>query len=600
MKRTNVKKALVVLAVASLAAGMSSNAFAGIDACIEFYKQAVLPTAATLPAYTGSACTADRGTVGTLHGAIGLIVPYEMTGTLQLDLGATGGIAGSETLTIVYIPTSAIPPGSYITMDLGTAGTAQWTVDNANLWLVASDGTNLTNAATSIGNTNTNEIKFLTGGVEIPGGTRLVISAAGASINPPTIVLTNTGCTAPQAGVALTVPKAQTAQLVDIPGATTNVSYKLVDNSARQFNFYLATINDPTQAQVDVSPSILKKSFLPGAVAASLDTTATQVFYTATVENTGLAAGFDIIIANTASNAIFTFTSVNSGNTLKNITSNMSVIVSENTAPGAVTAVTPVTGGGVADFVTVAGPPPTTNTATVTVPGEYIFKAGNVGFPTSAASATKNDIFYALTTDESVAMLSNYLVNARLALTFDNVQFIQTCDATTKAFNIGVNGTIFRVPYLLHDIGMNGALGTASSFVRISNNEGLGNDAAAITADFFVEGTGFKCDSVVLNPAVNPKSSVVISDVQMLNAISSVTSDGSQAGDDNAAACTAVANQLTTDNAGKGRFSAIFTVAAPRDSVHAVAVQKAVGGVGTGDRVVPVLFETAIASTWQQ
>lgn len=586
MKRTNVKKALVVLAVASLAAGMSSNAFAGTDACIEFYK-GILPTENILGVpYAGSACVPARGTTDALSSATGLVVPYELTGVKKFDLSNYDG--SQSALTTVYIPTSAIPPGSYIEMTLSTpsTGTATWTSDNANLWLVASDGTSFSNAASSIGSTNSNVVTFLTGSTIIPGGTRLAISTLGTSIVPPTILFTNSGCTPPTNGLALSVTKAQTAQLVSIPGAATQpfISYKLVDNTLRQFNFYLAPVNAATTAQVDVTPGVDKKSFVDATTPtnATLDTTATQVFYTATVENKALNdSPFDLTIANTDARALFTFTSINGSGSAKSISSGMSVIVAD-VANKINDTVTPVTGG-VAAF---GGP--NYNTATATVTGDLIFKIADAN-ETNTTAGNKNDIFYALTTNGTTPMLSNYFVNAELDLkfpahdlpaTFD--QYIQSCTATTSAFNIGVNGTIFRVPYLYHE----NTVSSASSFVRISNNEDLNNDAAAISADFFVEGAGFQCDGVQLG-TVNAKSSTVVSDAQMLTAIRAKGT----------AECTGLATNLATQS---GRFSAIFTVSAPKESVHAVAVQKNVGGSGTGDRVVPVLFETATSSTWQQ
>ena len=122
----NFKIAALPLAIAGLVA--SNQAFAGTQACFEIYKGA--DNAAITDAglqldtvYTNAGCIAEANRGGMsnvdLNPTIEARIAYELTKDYDIDFDETDGV--NTDTQIIYIPTTDIPSGTLITMNLSGA-----------------------------------------------------------------------------------------------------------------------------------------------------------------------------------------------------------------------------------------------------------------------------------------------------------------------------------------------------------------------------------------------------------------------------------------------------------------------------------------------
>ncbi|QZO13438.1 hypothetical protein [Pseudoalteromonas piscicida] len=190
MKRFN-KVALIPAAVAAVLAG---NAYAGTEACFEVYKGSEgLAVDAFDVIYGGADCDITRVGTATTDAHLKTIaetkIAYELTGNLPIDFDniddAATAVAGDDQH-IVYIPTTDIPGGTKITMEIAGA-TFDGNANQIHLVKSVTGGAAAFEAvASSDGQVDgENSITFITkAGITIGAGTRLVFSrvSTGAAV----------------------------------------------------------------------------------------------------------------------------------------------------------------------------------------------------------------------------------------------------------------------------------------------------------------------------------------------------------------------------------------------------------------------------------
>ncbi|TOL45535.1 hypothetical protein CGH96_22935, partial [Vibrio parahaemolyticus] len=187
----NMKLGLLPAAVT--AALLSGNAMAGTEACFEVYNSATVQGHEVN--YKPSACVMNTTTT---DGSDQLFaqVPSKVAAEAVGPEFAGIDFQNSDTQ-IVYIPTTDIPGGSVITMELDSA-TMQAVFANENniIHLIKFDGTDFEAVASTDGQvTGENTIKFITkSGTTIGAGTRLAFSRVATDVVPVAIDFANQGC----------------------------------------------------------------------------------------------------------------------------------------------------------------------------------------------------------------------------------------------------------------------------------------------------------------------------------------------------------------------------------------------------------------------
>ncbi|EWH04901.1 hypothetical protein AT00_17290 [Pseudoalteromonas lipolytica SCSIO 04301] len=585
MKRIS-KIALIPAAITAVLAG---NAYAGTEACFEVYKGAdALAVSAFDTIYEGASCGARTGASNTTLAAIDeTSIAYELTGNLSIDFDAIDGVDTDQH--IVYIPTTDIPGGTKLKVTLTGA---MFDGNSNQIHLVKdADGsganTNFEAVASSDGAVDgQSTITFLTkAGITIGAGTRLAFSristgADSTAIDPVGIKISNTDCTTDSTSKSVTIAAIEAitdgGNGYNIIGAVAKAQ-KIADISSQFYSF-----NGGTTAAVDVNAEssnsenqaiVARTEFVYDADATKrLVATKTQAIYKTAFYNRG--ATLDRKITLTANDHLETQFVADSepGSTVK-----MGIYNSRQASDGTLAdQVNVQTGTTFGSFGLTKAAAPVYNTEALDVftPATSLDAESNPAAATSNLNgAAYNELYYAVTnTSTSGVMNFNYNVNTFYTLDFGTTAYIDHCEASKNTHDIGVNGAVLKVPYVVNADG---------NFVRITNEH---DESAEITVDVFGESAdgndGTRKVTAVKLGTVAAKSSVVYFVPKLIEeAVSQKSYEGADGGyAESALGSNAASNER--------RHTLTFTVTAPRDLVHGVSVQRVLGG---SDRVMPVL-----------
>lgn len=545
---------LAVLPVAIAGVLASNAAFAGSEACFEVYKQAdATAVQGWADLYANASCVAEAdrtgATTANLQPTVTSKIAYELTKNKDLDFAAVDGV--DQDLQIVYIPTTDIPGGTLVKMQLsgatfkGNAGQIHL-MKTGNATVASSDG--------AVDGQNT--VTFLTkAGVTIGAGTRLVLTKNNTSVVPVSINIANTACANDESTAKVTI-KATSAKTdggngYDIQGAVSGTQ-DVVDISAQFITFNGLT---PAQGEVNAestnsasSAIVARTEFVFDATNQSLEQQKYQIVAPVGFINRG--ALLDQAVTLGADDHLvqkFWATTAPTANVKAGIYNAYTAATKALASPVAVQTgtqygVIAATSAGATAYNTEA-----TDVFTPSVAGGTNVET----VPAAYAGAAYNQLFYVVeNTDPTAIMNFNYSANVDAQLQLNNADYLDHCSKSKVTHEIGVNGAVLKVPY---------SFDSSNTWVRITNES---NETADITMDIFDE-SGHEKTSIVVG-TVGAKSSNVL-----------IASD---------LVAKAKAAGLTTD--GKGRYTMTFTVTAPKNTVHGVSVQKIPGGV---DRVVPVL-----------
>lgn len=581
MKRS-LKLALIPTAIA--AALTANTAFAGSEACFEVYSVGDnLGVINHDVKYNAAACVAEAdrlaATASDLEPTDSTSIAYELTGDYDAILEDIN--VGGDDLQIVYIPTTDIPSGTVINISLSGATWAE----NANqLHLVQDDGANFELVASSDGAFDgSNTVTFLTkAGVTIGAGTRLAFTTDNAvdgtantlvaGIVSPTFNITNTAC--PTDGtVSLTAVTAVTdgGNGFTIEGGA-STAQEIADISPQFIMFdaigggssYTTGSASVVVEQVDAEDTngTPRTIFVDDQETTSLDFVVDSdnaaVYAFRMVDRIGeLDQAITITSADDVSLSFVS--SVDAGFTQVGLYDTWATTgMSANLLPTNQIDINVADTG--SDFVDLVV---TGDTETIIeLDGDDVFADNSndaASFYTEEGTVNDNAWYATLEysgADDSEVMNFNYDVSVKYSLDFSDSNFLDHCETTEAAFDIGVNGAVLKVPYTYD---------TSGNFIRITNEH---SEEALITLDIFDE-SGNQMNSVTTG-TVGEHASVVYLASDLIDL---AISEG----------------YMGTGN----RHTMTFTVTAPKDSVHGVSVQKIPGGV---DRVLPVL-DTNI---WQQ
>jgi hypothetical protein len=595
MKRFNK----IALIPAAIAAGLASNAYAGTEACFEVYKGADgLAVSAFDTIYEGASCGARTGATNTTLEAINeTSIAYELTGSLAIDFDAIDGVNTDQH--IVYIPTTDIPGGTKIKV---TIAGAVFDGNSNQIHLVkdadgSGTGTNFEAVASSDGTVDgASTITFLTkAGITIGAGTRLAFSRVSTgvdstAVDPVGIKIENTACTTDTTSKSVTIAAIEAitdgGNGYNILGAVAK-AHKIADISSQ---FY--TFNGGSTAEVDVNAEssnaentaiVARTEFVFDSDAAKrLVATKTQAIYKTAFYNRG--ATLDRAITLGANDHLETqfVTTGEPGSTVKMGIYN-SRLESDGTLADQVAVETGTTWGSFG-LTTTAADVYNTEATDVFTPATTLTPENNPATGTSnLVGAAYNELFYAVTnTTASGIMNFNYDVNTHYTLDFGTAAYIDHCEMSKNTHEIGVNGAVLKVPYVVNGEG---------NFVRVTNEH---DEAAEVTVDVFGESangnTGNRKVTAVKLGTVPAKSSVVYFVPEL---IEEAVSQKSYAGADGGYAAGSLGTDGVNAASNANRHTLTFTVTAPRDLVHGVSVQRTLGG---SDRVMPVLDQ----NEWSQ
>ncbi|MCG7538944.1 hypothetical protein EXT48_14355 [Pseudoalteromonas sp. CO348] len=598
MKRFN-KVALIPAAVAAVLAG---NAYAGTEACFEVYKGAdALAVTGFDTIYGGAACIAEASRTGAtaanLEATNEAKVAYELTGDLTLDFDAVDGTNTDQH--IVYIPTTDIPGGTKITIELSGATFA----GNANQIHLVKDAdgsganTNFEAVASSDGTVDgASSITFLTkAGITIGAGTRLAFSristgADSTAIDPVGIKIANTTCTTASTTQSVTIKS--TSAITDggngynIQGAV-SAAQKVVDITPQ---FYALHGGTTAEVQVNAESSnsegnaiVARTEFVYNAAANNrLVATSSQAIYKNGFYNR--AALLDQAITLDADDHLETafVATAEPGANVK-----MRLYNGRTAATGVLDTSVPVQTGTVpGSFGLTQAAATVYNTEAVDL---FTPNAGtgdaepNAQTTAPLLGATYNAMYYVVENNPTDGIMNfNYDATTYYTLDFGTAGELDHCEDNKVTHKVGVNGAVLKVPYVVNAEG---------NFVRVTNEH---DEAAEVTVDVFGESangnTGARKVTAVELGQVPAKSSVVYFVPKLIEqAVAQKGYTGADGGYAAESLGTNAANAKSADN----RHTVTFTVTAPKDSVHGVSVQKIIGGT---DRVMPVLDQ----NEWSQ
>lgn len=559
-----LKLALLPAAVAS--AMFANSAFAGTEACFEVYKSAGNAINAHETLYTPASCVVNNGAGIALSNQLSAqnpaTVAWELTKDFTLD--AENVNAANETLNIVYIPTTDIPPASRIVLALDGA---TWAAANNNqIHLIKAEDVGGTieysAVASTDGNvTGTSEITFVTkAGVTIGAGTRLVLSLTNniaddtaGDIVSPKVRIQNTGCAPQNAKVTIAAKQVTTDANQQIQGGKTDelTPFTLVDISS-QFGLGVNS-KDATDVEVDAEAPSYRLKFVTEKNGGNWVGKVIESEYFWETEFTNDLRLDQFVDVDGMDKVQLKFYS--------NSTPGSSVMYSALRTPTGTTALdesqlTHLVAGAYTiqmnDSVNslVLG----TNTSDV-----QTYDADEV-FLKDADKLNRTKVAYKVYNDDLTngVMNFNYQVSANFGLNLADDKHLDDnfCSSVQDVANVGVNGAVLKVPY---------AYDTDKNWVRITNEH---TSEAEITVDVFGEtsdGTGTVAKTFTLGN-VAAKDSVVYRADEIIKKYKDAYVDDS--------------SKLVK------RYTFTFTVTAPKNAVHGVSVQAIPGGV---DRVMPVL-----------
>jgi len=587
MKKFNL--AALPLAVAGVLA--STSAFAGTEACFEVYKSTAgtaIDAHATI--YDEASCAVNPRAAAASDTELRendiAKIAYELTGDLAVDFG-TDLSAGADELQVVYIPTTDIPGGTKITINLNGA---VWD-GNANQIHLISDTGGLAAVASSDGTLDgASSVVFLTkSGITIGAGSRLAFSRSSTLVEPVGIKLENTTCTdtSSSQAVSLEAVEAKTDGGLgyDIQGGISAVN-DIVDVSAQYWAFQggsTAEVNVNAESSNDQGTAIVARTeFVYDSAVPTNQLVARQteaVFKTAFYDR---ETTLDLAVVKSADDEVLTkfVASADPDAEVKMALHNVQVAADGSfLLPVDVETGTTLGEFGLDEATAEQYDTEFTDLFTAEATGGTV-ETNPAAVGTTLEGAEYNEMFYVVTnTVTDNVMNFNYQVDVNYTLDFDNADYLDHCSKTVKSHKIGVNGAVLKVPYVTTATG---------NFVRVTNEH---DEQAEVTFDMFgesVDGTeANRHVSAVALGTVPAKSSVVymISDV-----LAAAEAEG-YLGADGGYAAGDLGENFQSSNT---RHTVTFTVTAPRDSVHGVSVQKIIGAVA--DRVMPVLDQ----NEWSQ
>ena len=592
-----LKRALLSTAIlAGLAAG---NAYAGTEACFEVTKATDAPSAQDLidrwgTVYQTANCVTGAGAPSAELLAFNPIkVAYELTGNLSLDLNDVNGNATLDDISAAfYIPTTDLPGGSRIVMNLTGAKFA----GNGNqlhlvraIFVDANDptqGVNLESVASSDGVVDTTgAVTFVTKAANtVTAGSRLFISRTNVFSNPLVaadyedlrslgLSLANTGCPA-SPDVKLTAVSATTDGGSPVAGGRSTVGstsgsvLTLVQASPQFKLFTTGSQSGATAAEVNAEVPSLRTEFVY-SVDGNDDWTPERVrpafaWYEGAFTNAASTLDRAVVLAAGDRVQLHTASTGSTGASVRFDAKN-TLADDEQALIGNVFADD-------LDWSTTFAGALTTESLTLPEADDPTTVAARYLDANLVFNAPSNPVFFTLENLANGVMNFNYEVNVAYGIDFvstSRIDLSPTCNTTVNTHDIGVNGAVLKVPYTVDATG---------NFVRISNEH---TTEAEVTLDVFGEnlatGSAGKETVGVTIGSIPAKSSVIylVSDLITAAKAAGYTGD------------VAAANTN-----GKRHFMT-FTVTAPKNKVHGVAVQKITGGT---DRVIPVLD----MNDWQQ
>ncbi|MFW1118381.1 hypothetical protein ACEV79_24215, partial [Vibrio parahaemolyticus] len=180
---------------------------------------------------------------------------------------------------IVYIPTTDIPGGSVITMELDSA-TMQAVFANENniIHLIKFDGTDFEAVASTDGQvTGENTIKFITkSGTTIGAGTRLAFSRVATDVVPVAIDFANQGCITTDIDESILVQSTSAISGgtgISIEGGVSKKDFEIVDVQNQyevKFNVTEGEVNAESSSSVTGNPIIARSEFVYDATEKTL------------------------------------------------------------------------------------------------------------------------------------------------------------------------------------------------------------------------------------------------------------------------------------------------------------------------------------------
>jgi hypothetical protein len=579
----SLKLALLPAAVAS--AMFANNAFAGTEACFEITKSVDNALggagAASLHStlYTQAACTqgVGAGSATEIAAQNPSTVAWELTRDLSLDGEA---VNATQTLNIVYIPTTDIPPASRIQMTLDGA---TWdAANNSQIYLMKAewDGTNVkydSVASTDGAVTGQNTITFVTkAGVTIGAGTRLLLSLEStmaddteAAAVSPVVRIQNDGCAPSPAQVTLAATSVLTDASQPIEGGVSS-PFAIADLSSQ---FGLATGSDATNdVEVNAEAPSYRINYVyskNGSNEWEGKVTDESFFWETNFTNDQSLDQRVVIDSNdrvefklystAAAGASVQFDAYQHDTTAA--TSPLDVATADHLSGNA--QVIPM-------YVNGAGTTVNFSNLTADASNLYAFEADDVLADANATTKVAYRIYNSDAGANGTPMNFNYSVTSDFGLQLDTAGELSKdfCDTPQTVANVGVNGAVLKVPYTYATWAR--GEGVKENWVRLTNEH---TSDAEVTVEVFAqsafEGTAGTQSKVFTLGNIGPQDSAIYYAEDIANLY-----DAEVAGDNG------------------NRFTFTFTVTAPKNSVHGVAVNK----VGEADRVLPVLDQ----NDWRQ
>lgn len=584
----SLKLALLPAAVAS--AMFANNAFAGTEACFEITKSANNDLGgihSTL--YTQATCTQGAGAGSDTE--IAAQNPATVAWELTRDLSLKGeAVNATETLNIVYVPTTDIPPASRIQMTLDGA---TWDADNnSQIYLMKAESVPAANpgdpdvvkyesvASTDGSVTGENTITFVTkAGVTIGAGTRLLLSlestmaddTASAAVSP-VVRIQNDGCAPSPARVTLAATSVRTDADQPIVGGV-SAPFAIADLSS-QFGLGVNS-DDENSVEVNAEAPSYRINYVYEKNGGSwVGKVTDEAFFWETefTNDQNLDQRVDVDGVDNE-RATFKFYSTEAaGDSVE--------FAAYRTATKADRAVSPLDASEVSHL---AGDAELLD----------MYLNDSVGTATTYALSTADSNVYSFDAEEvleddvpvtkvafavynsdvgvnGTPMNFNYNVksNFGLELNDDNELDNDFCGTVQDVAEVGVNGAVLKVPYTYATWAR--GEGVKENWVRLTNEH---TSEAEVTVEVFAqsafEGIDGTQSKVFTLGKIGPQDSAIYFAEDIANLY-----DAEVAG------------------ANGNRFTFTFTVTAPKNSVHGVAVNK----VGENDRVLPVLDQ----NNWSQ
>jgi len=384
---------------------------------------------------------------------------------------------------------------------------------------------------------NGNQLVFIVGNSQVPAGTQLVLSAAqpnGDGVLDPAEVKS---------------PKIKVYESFATSGVTVGVTQAydsvgtiyggLADpiTIIKPYQQFVATVTKAT-ATIDVNEPSYRKNFVD-ETAVGGDTTLTTTTAKINIINKCDVADLDGDGTDDTSYCIDLDTNAN--------VANISMVIKAESSMVGVASIELIGDDGTKEPATIDV---TNGTATINVDAST---GGGVFI-----NGVKDDVKLTLT-GEDILYPQDFKVDLNLDFASDTTYNDDSLIAGDVIYEWNINGAQFKIPYLYN---------SSSTFVRIANEASM---AGEISVDLFDE-SGNIIRGVSLGTVPGQGARVIFAN-EIVEA--------------------AKAAGWTPDST--GRFTAIFTVAAPANNVSAIAVQKIPGGV---DRVIPVL--TSDTTSWKQ